>query len=178
MKLYKYGLMTALLAIGFNAYADLTPLRPPSDPVQAERPVMLERNLSLALARQLVDDAVAICVANNFPVTATVVDRAGTVLAVARDSRAGPLTLASSERKAYTAASFRTPTGDLMERSRQFPNAANLVHIPGTLLLAGGVPIRSGNTVIGAIGVGGAPDGRIDVQCIDYALAKAAPLLR
>lgn len=177
MNLYNYGLAIALLTLGANAYAQLPPLTPPVEPQRSAPAVLSEKNLSLALAMQLAKDAVAICAANNYPVSATVVDRAGTVLAVARDNRAGPMTLASSERKANTAASFKTPTGALMERSQKFPNAANLVHIPGTLLLAGGVPVKVANEVIGAIGVGGAPDGRIDVQCIDYALVKAAPLL-
>jgi len=52
------------------------------------------------------------------------------------------------------------------------------VHIPGFLLLGGGVPVRVGNDVIGAIGVGGAPGGHLDEQCAVAALEAAKDLLK
>jgi uncharacterized protein GlcG (DUF336 family) len=53
-----------------------------------------------------------------------------------------------------------------------------LVHIPGFLLLGGGVPVKVGNEVIGAIGVGGAPGGHLDEQCAVAAIDKAKDLLK
>lgn len=56
---------------------------------------------------------------------------------------------------------------------------ANLVHIPGFLLLRGGVfPIKIGNETIGAIGVDGAPAGHLDEQCEVAALDKFKDLLK
>ena len=56
---------------------------------------------------------------------------------------------------------------------------ANLVHIPGFLLLRGGVfPIKIGNETIGAIGVDGAPAGHLDEQCAVAALDKFKDLLK
>ena len=75
---------------------------------QAQTPapaVRTEKNISLALANQIAAEAVAACAANGYNVAATVVDRAGTVRAVQRADNAGPHTLASSERKAWTSAS-------------------------------------------------------------------------
>ena len=60
----------------------------------------------------------------------------------------------------------------MMENAQKNPGAANLVHIPGFLLLGGGVPIKAGNDVIGAVGVGGAPAGNLDEQCAMAALDK------
>ena len=58
------------------------------------------------------------------------------------------------------------------------PAAANLVYIPGYLLLGGGVPVKVGNEVIGAVGVGGAPSGNHDEQCAMVALDKVKELLK
>lgn len=44
-----------------------------------------------------------------------------------------------------------------METSQKNPGAANLGQIPGYLLLGGGLPVKAGNEVIGAVGIGGAP---------------------
>lgn len=137
-----------------------------------------ERNISLELANQLATATVAACRANGHAVTATVVDRAGTVRAVQRADAAGPHTLAASERKAFTSASARNSTLAMMEASQKNPAAANLVHIPGYLLLGGGVPVRMGDEVIGAIGVGGAPGGHLDEQCAIAALEQAREMLR
>ena len=104
--------------------------------------------------------------------TATVVDRAGTVRAVQRADNAGPHTLEASRLKAYTSASAKNTTLAMMEGAQKNPAAANLVNIPGYLLLGGGVPVKVGNEVIGAVGVGGAPGGHLDEQCAVAGIAK------
>ncbi len=134
--------------------------------------VRTERTLTLALAQQVALETVNACAANGYAVAATVADRAGTVRAMLRADNAGPHTLASSERKAWTSASARNTTSAMMEGAQKNPGAANLVHLPGFLLLGGGVPIRAGNEVIGAVGVGGAPGGHLDEQCAVAALEK------
>jgi len=134
--------------------------------------VRTEKNISLALANQIAAEAVAACAANGYNVAATVVDRAGTVRAVQRADNAGPHTLASSERKAWTSASAKNPTQAMMEGAQKNPAGANLVYLPGFLLLGGGVPIKAGNDVIGAVGVGGAPGGHLDEQCANAAIDK------
>jgi len=139
--------------------------------------VRTEKNISLALANQIAAEAVAACAANGYNVAATVVDRAGTVRAVQRADNAGPHTLASSERKAWTSASAKNATQAMMEGSQKNPAGANLVYLPGVLLLGGGVPVKSGNEVIGAVGVGGAPGGHLDDQCATAALEKVKGLL-
>jgi uncharacterized protein GlcG (DUF336 family) len=134
--------------------------------------VRSERNISLGLASQIATEAVAACAANGYAVAATVVDRAGTVRAVMRADNAGPHTLASSERKAWTSASARNTTQAMMQGAQANPAGANLVHLPGFLLLGGGVPVKVGNDTIGAVGVGGAPGGHLDEQCAVAAIEK------
>lgn len=140
--------------------------------------VRSERNISLALAGQIAAEAVNACAANGYAVAATVVDRAGTVRAVMRADTAGPHTLASSERKAWTSASAKNNTQAMMEGAQKNPAAANLVHLPGFLLLGGGVPVKVGNDTIGAVGVGGAPGGHLDEQCAVAALDKVKEQLK
>jgi uncharacterized protein GlcG (DUF336 family) len=134
--------------------------------------VRTERNVSLALAGQIATEAVNACAANGYAVAATVVDRAGTVRAVMRADNAGPHTLPSSQQKAWTSASAKNTTQAMMEGAQKNPAGANLVHLPGFLLLGGGVPIKVGNETIGAVGVGGAPGGHLDEQCAVAAIDK------
>ena len=127
--------------------------------------------MSLELANQIATATVAACSAAGYNVTAAVVDRAGQLRALQRADNAGPHTLDSAQAKAFTSASARNHTLAMMEGAQKNPAAANLVHIPGLLLLGGGVPVRVGNDVIGAVGVGGAPGGQLDEQRAVTALA-------
>ena len=137
-----------------------------------------EKNMSLELANQIAAAGVAACTANGYAVAVTVVDRAGTVRAVQRADNAGPHTLAASQQKAFTSASAKNNTLAMMEAAQKNAAAANLVHIPGFLLLGGGVPVRVGNEVIGAVGIGGAPGGHLDEQCAVAAIEKVKDQLK
>ncbi len=147
-------------------------------PAAAGAQVLQERNLSMALAQEIAQGAVAACAAKNFAVTATVVDRAGLVRAVLRADRAGPHTVEASKAKAYTSASARNATTAIMENAEKNPAARHLAAIDGFLLLGGGLPVKAGEEVIGAVGVGGAPGGHIDEECAKAALDAVAAKLK
>lgn len=140
--------------------------------------VRSERNMSLELANQIAAATVAACTANGYAVAAAVVDRAGSLRALQRADNAGPHTLSSSQAKAYTSASAKNTTLAMMEGAQKNPAGANLVHMPGFLLLGGGVPVKVGNEVIGAVGVGGAPGGHLDEQCAMAGIDKVKDLLK
>lgn len=144
----------------------------------AQAAPVTERNISLVDAHKIAMDTVAQCQAKGWNVAASVVDRAGNLKAFARADNAGPHTIEASRAKAFTSASAKTPTLAMMENAQKNPGAANLVHIPGFLLLGGGIPLKSGNEVIGAIGVGGAPGGHLDEQCAMAAIEANAALLK
>lgn len=156
----------------------LTVLAIGSLPLAQAQAVRTEKNMSLELATQLASATLAACSAGGHNVSATVVDRAGDVRAVMRADNAGSHTLEASRLKAFTSASANNATLAMMEGAQKNPAAANLVHIPGFLLLGGGVPVRVGNEVIGAVGVGGAPSGHLDEQCAVAALDKVKDLLK
>ena len=140
--------------------------------------VRSEKNISLELANQIASAGVAACAANGHAVVVTVVDRAGIVRAVQRADNAGPHSLGSAERKAWTSASAKTSTQALMESAQKNPGAANLVYLPGFLLLAGGLPVKVGNEVIGGVGGAGAPGGHLDEQCAVAAIDKVKDQLK
>ena len=140
--------------------------------------VRTEKNMSLELANKIAAATVAACSADKFNVTATVVDRAGSVRAVHRADNAGPHTLTSSQAKAFTSASAKNTTLAMMEGAQKNPAAANVAQIPGFLLLGGGVPVKVGDEVIGAVGVGGAPGGHLDEKCAMAGIAAVQDMLK
>ena len=95
-----------------------------------------------------------------------------------RADRAGPHTVEASRAKAYTAASARNTTTSIMENADKNPAARQLAAIEGFLLLGGGVPVKAGDEVIGAVGVGGAPGGHLDEECANAGLAKIQAKLK
>ncbi|EOV2666335.1 TPA: GlcG/HbpS family heme-binding protein [Enterobacter ludwigii] len=136
----------------------------------AQADALNQKNLSLAQANALATSAIQACVAKNYQVTVTVVDRAGVVKAVQRTDNAGPHTVKASEMKAYTALSAKNASGKVMEVAQRNAGAQNMRDIPGFLLLAGGLPVKEGDEVIGAIGIGGAPGGHLDEACAQAAI--------
>lgn len=136
----------------------------------AQANALNQKNLSLAQANALATSAIQACVAKNYQVTVTVVDRAGVVKAVQRTDNAGPHTVKASEMKAYTALSAKNASGKVMDAAQSNAGAQNMRDIPGFLLLAGGLPVKEGDEVIGAIGIGGAPGGHLDEACAQAAI--------
>jgi len=147
-------------------------------PLAHAQAVRTEKNMSLELPTETAAASVAACQTNGYAVTATVVDRAASVRAVHRADNAGPHTLAASQQKAFTSASAKNTTLAIMETAQKNPAAANLVYLPGYLLLGGGVPVKVGNEVIGAVGVGGEQGGHLDEQCAMAALEKVKDQLK
>jgi len=113
------------------------------------------RILSFETAQRLALGAAQACRRQGFQVAAAVVDRNGRLLAFARDPLAGPHTIAVSQAKAYSAATFQSATSQMAGREA-------LRGAPGVLLIGGGLPVRVGGYFYGAVGVSGAPaDQRI-----------------
>ena len=98
--------------------------------------------------------------------TAVLVDADGVRQAVLRGDRAGSHTLDSAYDKAYTAASFKTDTSALLSASKSAPGFSNLfTQLPHLMLFGGGIVIKVGDEVIGAIGAAGAPGANLDDAC-------------
>ena len=105
------------------------------------------------------------CRDSGFQATVAVVDRMGVVQVLLRDRFAGPHTTDMAAAKAYTAASFRTNTTELADASQPGRPASGIRHRPGVAAVGGGMMIQAGGTLLGAIGVSGAPGGKEDDAC-------------
>jgi uncharacterized protein GlcG (DUF336 family) len=110
------------------------------------------QRISAELANQAVAAVVAKCASQGYAETGVLVDADGVRQAVLRGNVAGAHRLDSAFAKAYTAASFKTDTTALVERSKTVPVLANLFKWPHLLLLGGGIVIKVGDEVVGAIG--------------------------
>jgi uncharacterized protein GlcG (DUF336 family) len=138
---------------------------------QAEGLVSAKR-LSASLAAELVLAAVTACAQKDYHVGAVVLDYSGVQQAALRGDGAAGQNVLNAIDKAYTAASFGMDTAELVERAKTGPVSSAFAKVPHLLLNAGGVVIKVGDEVIGAIGVSGAPGGDNDVVCAKAALEK------
>lgn len=130
-----------------------------------------EAVLPLSLATKAATVAVEQCTKDGYRVSAAVVDRAGVVRALLREDGAGPHTVDSSRKKAYTSASLKRPTAELGELIAKMPAVQGLRDMnENILMLGGGLPIEIGGEVVGGIGVGGAPGGHLDAACAQAGL--------
>jgi uncharacterized protein GlcG (DUF336 family) len=157
------GLAAAAAAAGSVAFAPAA--------AAAEDPGGAETLLSVSLAQAQAVVAAAALAAEGLGVrmNIVVVDVAGDVKAAARQDGNGRAALTLAPLKAQTALAFRTPTATLAQNTTD-PVRAQALLAAGFTLLGGGLPIRSGDQVIGAIGVGGgSPDQ--DVQVAEAGLA-------
>src|SRR6267143_1630148 len=78
--------------------------------------VVMQRNLSLPMARTIAEAALAECKSKGYNTSAAVVDRAGQVLVIMRDEQATAQTADMARRKAYTARMFRITTMEFQKR--------------------------------------------------------------
>ena len=127
--------------------------------------------LPLSLAGKAIQASLEACKKDGYKVSASVVDRAGVLRAMARADGAGPHTVDSSRRKAYTAASLRRPTTELAELINKMPTLQALREMNDqVLMLGGGLPIEISGEIVGGIGVGGAPGAHLDDACAQTGL--------
>ena len=140
-------------------------------PVHAADELPKESVLPAGLAAKAIQAAVEFCKKDGYRVTATVVDRAGVLRAMVRSDGAGPHTVESSRKKAFTAASLRRPTRELAEMMGKNPALQGLRDMDrNILILGGGLPIEINGEMVGGIGVGGAPGAHLDDACAQAGL--------
>lgn len=123
------------------------------------------QSLTPETALKAATSALEKCRADGYQVAVAVVDRMGNMQVMIRDRFAGAHTPDTARRKAWTAASFRTNTTDLLGISGPGQPQAGLRDITEALALGGGVMIESSGSLVGAIGVSGAPGGDLDDIC-------------
>jgi uncharacterized protein GlcG (DUF336 family) len=170
--------LTLTAGVTAAANAGSTPTAVPAADIQPVPENVVQQNrISVGASAKAVQAALAKCQADKLPfVTVALVDRFGTVQALLRGDNAAEHTIEAAQQKAYTAAAFGTPTSELAKRING--TGPSIADLPGTLFLAGGVPLKVNGVSVAGIGVGGAPDGALDEACAAAgaeAIAGAAP---
>lgn len=139
--------------------------------------VVAQKNISLGLAQTIANAALAQCESMGFKVSVAVVDRGGMVLVTLHGDGAGLHTNEGAERKAYTARTFGQSSTDVIKRLVERPETAfGTRQYSRVIALPGGIPIKAGNEVIGAVGVSGSP-GKDDI-CSQAGIDKVADQLK
>ena len=142
-----------------------TALRLMAAAAQAQTGTFQSKSLTLETALKAARAALEDCRRQGFQVAVAVTDRAGLTQALLRDRFAGPHTIDVATQKAWTAASFRTSTTALAIETQPGRPLSGLRSLPRFLAVGGGQVIEAGGSVLGAIGVSGAPGGDADDSC-------------
>jgi uncharacterized protein GlcG (DUF336 family) len=144
-------------------------------PAQAELPA--RKYLPATLAATIAQTAYETCAQQGYHVSVHVVGDEGQSIAALRGDGTSPHTFENSLRKAYTARTFRTPSGEFAQRVKDNPTTG-AVHLAGVIAAQGALPIKFGDEVIGAVGVSGAPGGEKDEACAKAGIDKVSEQLK
>lgn len=137
-----------------------------------------EEKLTVSVKRMTMDTALRIaqaaikqCRKEGVQIAVTVVDRSGHAQVVLRDVLAMDITLPISKQKAHTAMAFNAVLSTIEDR---FTKPFQVPKIDGLVMSAGGIPINIGGSILGGIGVSGAPSGEVDEKCAQAGLAAVS----
>lgn len=128
---------------------------------------MLTPETALELAQATLND----CRERGYQVAVSVVDRMGVPQVMLRDRYAGSHTPETARRKAWTAASFRTDTETMMEETQAGKMQSGVRFISEAMMVGGGIPVEAAGSMVGAVGVSGAPGGDEDHLCAEAGIA-------
>jgi uncharacterized protein GlcG (DUF336 family) len=160
--------------VSLAAIASVTTLA--AGPALAQAP-QVEKNVSMGLAMAVMQGALDQCTKDGYKVSVVIVDKGGNVAGSIRGDGTGPHTMEFARLKAYTA---RTRNQTSLQTMKLLEDPANafIRQIPNVVGVGGGVPIRVGSEVIGAVGVSGAPGGEKDEVCANAGIAKVEAALK
>ena len=150
-----------------------------ASPVHADdQPALISfKVMTLETAQKLAQATLNDCRKKGYQVAVSVVDRFGTVQVTLRDRFAGVHTPETARRKAWTAISFRTDTMTMLEQTKAGAPASGIRFVRDALMAGGGVPVEAAGSIVGGIGVSGAPGGDIDDECARGGIESIADLL-
>ena len=158
--------------LGFAAIACLFAV-----PLPAGAALIMHKDLSLDIAKTIAEGGIAACNAKGYGTSAVVVDRDGMTIVAMRADTASPHTMENARRKAYTAMTFKQPTA---EYAKKLLDPASVAHqqvtLPNVIAIPGGQPIKSGNDVIGGVGMSGSPG--VDDECVNSGMEKVKDQLQ
>jgi uncharacterized protein GlcG (DUF336 family) len=125
--------------------------------------VVPARLMGLELARDIAQGAIDACRKQGYQVAVVVTDRSGDPVVIMRDVFVSKYMLQISQNKANAVAMSNISSGELRENMARIRDELN--ELDGVLLMQGGLPIRVAGSLVGAVGVSGAPGGDKDEAC-------------
>jgi uncharacterized protein GlcG (DUF336 family) len=134
-------------------------------PATAQDALVTYKSLAPEVALDLARATLASCRERGFQVAVAVADRFGVTQVLLRDRFAGAHTVATATGKAWTAVSFRVSTAELAAMTQPGMPQAGVRALPGVVAIAGGLVVDAGGSVLGGVGVSGAPGGDADEAC-------------
>lgn len=132
--------------------------------------------LTMDVAQAIAQEAITSCRAAGYHVSVLVVDAGNMQKAFLRDDGAGNATVEVARLKANSVIAFGRPSGPPANLPPGQPAPPPV--LPNTINAMGGVPIKVGDNMIGAVAVSGAPGGDKDAMCANAGLAKVADKLK
>lgn len=137
----------------------------------ADDATFAQRSLTPEAALKAAQATLKKCRADGYQVAVAVVDRSGNPQVMLRDRFAGPHTPDTAVAKAWTAVSFKGATTTLAEETQSGRPMSGIRHLPRVAMIGGGLMIEGGGSLLGGIGVSGAPGGDKDEACARAGLA-------
>ena len=142
-----------------------------------ENGLFTSQSLTPETALMAASAALKKCRDEGYQVAVAVVDRMGILQVLLRDRYAGAHTPETARSKAWTAASFRTNSSAMMEATQAGQPQSGVRHVPGSLMIGGGMIIEAAGSLVGAIGVSGAPGGEMDDLCASAGIKAIEDLI-
>lgn len=143
----------------------------------AQKMLATYSTLTTAAAQRAAQAALDRCTKEGYTVAVAVVDRGGQPLALLRDNLAGSHTVNAAIGKAATAVSFRTDTTELASQTQPGRPQSGIRALPNVVAIGGGIVVQAKGSLVGGIGVSGAPGGDADDICAKAGLAAVSDAL-
>jgi uncharacterized protein GlcG (DUF336 family) len=124
--------------------------------------------MGLDLARDIAQGAIDACRKEDYRVAVVVTDRSGDPVVVMRDVFVSKYMLQLAQNKANAVVMSNSSSGELRDNMARIRDELN--ELDGVLLMEGGLPVRVAGSMIGAVGVSGAPGGDKDEACARHSL--------
>jgi uncharacterized protein GlcG (DUF336 family) len=146
-------------------------------PVAPNAQVLMQRDVSMKMGLAIAEAAIDACAKMNAQISVAVLDRAGRLRVFVQADNASPHNIELARRKAYTARTFRRPSGEWAQRVKDGSPLAGQRMLADVIPLSGGLPINVGDDTIGAVGVSGSSQEG-DEACAKAGLDKVADQLK
>ena len=148
-----------------------------AQPLWAQDSLVTFKSLSPDVALEMAQAALESCREEGYQVAVAVVDRMGVTQVMLRDRYAGPHTPDTSERKAWTAVSFRADTLSMAASTGPDSPQSGARLIKNVLMIGGGIPVLVSGSIVAGIGISGAPSGMTDHACAQAGIDVVADKL-